>query len=59
MQEQDSLSLLSEYGELFSKYPVLLKVYYIQKSAGAEELNIPELAPADLFEQQPEQQGSE
>ena len=49
-KEQAALKLLGEYGELFTRQPVLLKVYYIQKLSGTEEFEIPELKSLELFE---------
>ncbi len=49
--ERARLKLISEYGELFTKYPVLLKLYYIQKASGAEGLDIPELKDLKILEE--------
>jgi len=42
--------ILSEYGELFNKYPVLLKVLYLQNGGALKERPVPELKIPKILE---------
>jgi hypothetical protein len=53
-KERASLQLLAEYGELLTKYPVLLKAIYVQNVSGITELEIPEIALPEVIQKNPE-----
>ena len=50
-KDRATLQVLSEYGELLTKYPVLLKAIYVQNVSGIEELEIPEIALPELIQE--------
>jgi len=53
-KERASLQVLSEYGELLTKYPVLLKAIYVQNVSGITELEIPEIELPEVIQDNPE-----
>jgi hypothetical protein len=53
-KERASLQVLSEYGELLTKYPVLLKAIYVQNVSGIKELEIPEIELPDIIQGNPQ-----
>jgi hypothetical protein len=53
-KERASLELLSEYGELLTKYPVLLQAIYVQNVSGIKDLKIPELQLPEVIQGNPE-----
>ena len=42
-KEEAALAILKRYGELLTRYPVLLKAIYLQNLSGNEEIEIPDL----------------
>ncbi len=50
-QQAEVLKTLGQYGELLTKYPVLLKAMYIDKLAGNKEFSVPEFDLSSILQE--------